>query len=280
MLLREDFFVAVRASWNSKAEEIESLARQLNLGLDAFVFVDDSAEERELVRQILPEVAVPEFPGDSAELALFAHGLYDRYFRAFEITVDDVARTSLYKTEARRAQEHCASPSFEQFLQGLHIRVTASAVGDADVPRFVQLCQKTNQFNLTTKRYSEADVRRMLSDDAYALHIFSADDRFGSYGHIGAAVLVTEDDGIRIDTFLLSCRAMGKNIEYGILGWLLDGCGEQGFTRVRGDFVQTEKNEPASDFYLKAGFTVCGDNFAADLPVKSSVQFHGEVVAQ
>lgn len=277
MLLREDFFVSVRASWNSKADEIAALARQLNLGLDSFVFIDDSPSERELIKNMLPDVAVPGFPADTAELPLFAYELYDRFFRTHEFTADDAARNALYKTEALRAQEHSAAPDLEQFLRGLNMRVTASAVGETDLPRFVQLCQKTNQFNLTTKRYSEADAARMLSDGSFSLYIFSAEDRFGSCGHIGAAVLVKENDLIRIDTFLLSCRAMGRNIEYGILGWLIGECVKRGVSRVRGDFVRSAKNAAAEDFLSRAGFTACGDHFIAQLPVNPSAEFCGEV---
>lgn len=277
MLLREDFFVSVCASWNSKADEISALSKQLNLGLDAFVFVDDSPEERELVKTMLPDVAVPDFPADTAELPFFAFELYDGFFRTLEVTEDDAARRELYRTEALRADERSASTDLDGFLEGLHIRVTASAVRDSDVPRFVQLCQKTNQFNLTTKRYTEADASRMLADSDYALYIFSAEDRFGSYGHIGASVVVKENDAVRIDTFLLSCRAMGKNIEYGILSWLLDECARQGAVSVRGDFVPTAKNDPAKDFYPKAGFTQREGAFFAELPVQMTVKFRGEV---
>jgi FkbH-like protein len=280
MLLKEDFFVSIHASWNSKADELMALSGELNLGLDSFVFIDDSPSERALIQETLPDVAVPDFPADTAELPSFIFDVYNRYFHTLALTSDDRNKAELYKTAAYRADGMNRSPGLESFLKGLKIRITAERLSTSGVPRFVQLCQKTNQFNLTTKRYTDADVLRMLADPSFMLYLFSAEDRFGSYGAVAAAIVCKDDNLFCIDSFLLSCRAMGKNMEYGILGWILEECAAEGAEGVKGEFISTPKNDPAKDFYSSAGFVFRDGTFFSKLPVGSSEKFYGEVTAR
>ena len=280
MLLKEDFFVSIHASWNSKTDELRALSEELNLGLDSFVFIDDAPSERAIVKELLPEITVPDFPADTAELPAFIFDVYNKYFRTLNLTSDDRDKAALYKTAARRADEMNRSAGLESFLKRLDIRITAEKIGPSGILRFVQLCQKTNQFNLTTKRYTEADLARMLADPSFVLYLFSAEDRFGSYGAVAAAIVCKEEKLFRIDTFLLSCRAMGKNIEYGILNWILAGCAACGAASVKGEYIPTDKNAPAKDFYSSAGFTFRDGAFFAGLPVHASEKFYGEVSAR
>jgi FkbH-like protein len=285
MLLREDFFVSIHANWNNKADEIRALALELNIGLDAMVFIDDNPLERELVKASLPDVVVPDFPVDTADLPAFMRGLYLQYFYAPGITDDDRARTALYKQNAQRQKELASTADPGIFLAGLNIRIMAKTAAAEDVVRIAQLCNKTNQFNLTTKRYTEAAIAGMMADSSFGVYSFSAEDKFGAYGIISVVIIRTEEKAI-LDTFLMSCRAMGKNIEFGILSFIFNECLQQGSTEVIGRFIPTAKNAPVKDFYHRAGFEPLSSEsdeeqlFRKSLPAEQLEEFQGQVIVQ
>ena len=278
MVLREDSFVSIHANWNDKASEIVSLSKELNLPTDSFVFIDDSVCERELVRQCLPGVTVPEFPADSAELALFAHTLFRSCFYTLGTTDDDRSKTAQYIMNSFRNSGMHPHGDLKSFLETLKIQITAKRAGVSDIPRLVQLCQKTNQFNLTTIRYGETEIAGLLNDPAVMIFIFSAADRFGTYGSIAAGI-VNIGKVCVIDSFMMSCRAMGRNMEYGILSFLLSECEAAEASSVDGIYIATEKNIPARDFYSSAGFSSSGSGrFSIQLPAADTGKFIGEVV--
>ena len=285
MLLREDFFVSIHANWNNKPDEIRALALELNIGLDAMVFIDDNPLEREFVKAALPAVVVPDFPVDTADLPSFMRGIYQQYFCAPGITDDDRTRIEQYKQNAQRQKELSSAADFDVFLAGLNIRITAKPAAAEDVARIAQLCNKTNQFNLTTQRCTEADIYGMMADNSFCIYSFSAEDKFGSYGVIAVVIFRTGKKAV-LDTFLMSCRAMGKNIEFGILSFILNECAKKGSTEVIGRFIPTEKNAPAKNFYQSAGFDSLStesheeQHFRQFLPAGRLKEFHGEIAAQ
>ncbi len=251
MVLRKDSFAAWRINWNDKATNIRELAEELNIGLDSFVFVDDNPTERELIRQALPMVEVPEFPAQPYDLPVFFKELVEKYFRVYQLTGEDRKKTEQYKANAQRAQAQRGFVDFEAFLKSLDIRITVETADAFNLPRIAQMTQKTNQFNLTTKRYTEADIKHFIAEGGKVWCLGVA-DRFGDNGITG---LIMVDDANAIDTLLLSCRILGKGIETAFLKYILGLLKAEGVQKVHAAFVPTLKNAQVKDFYERCGFT-------------------------
>ena len=247
-------FVAFRASWDDKSAVIRQLAEDLSLGLDAFVFVDDNPFEREAVRQALPEVDVLDLPaevtGYPAALARLAT------LEPGRLSAEDGTRTEQYQGLARAADARSAAATGEEFLAGLQMQADLAPVNETSLPRVVQLIGKTNQFNLTGRRHSAAAVQE-LTERAGGLHLtLRLRDRFVDHGLVG--VVLAEPDGrdLRVDTWLMSCRVLGRGVEIATMSAVTEAARALGFTRVIGEHIATDRNEPARDAYGRSGFTV------------------------
>ncbi len=249
MVLRADSFVAWRINWTDKATGIKELAEELNIGLDSMVFLDDSPQECELVRLALPEVEVPDFPSQPYELPAFLQSLVEKYFRIYTVTAEDAAKTEQYKANAMRTQSQWEFVDFESFLRSLEIKITIEPANEFNIPRIAQLTQKTNQFNLTTRRYTESDIKQ-FQQRGWKIWCLGVSDKFGDYGITGCAMV----DGNAIDSFLLSCRVLGKGIEKVFAKKVLSLLKEQGLKTVSAQFIPTSKNSPASGFWEVVGF--------------------------
>lgn len=250
MVLRKEHFATWRINWTDKATNIREMAEELNLGLDSFVFVDDNPSERELIRQTLPMVEVPEFPSRPYELPVFFKELVDKYFRVYAITGEDRLKTGQYKANARRAQARKEYSDLQSFIASLDIRITVEAANDFNIPRIAQMTQKTNQFNLTTRRYTDTDVReRVLS--GWKVWCIGVEDKFGDNGITGCVMV----DGDTVDTFLLSCRILGKGIETAFLKQILRLLKADGVKSVKASYLPTAKNAQVRDFYDRCGFS-------------------------
>lgn len=250
MVLKRDNFASWRINWNDKVSNIRELASELNIGLDSVVFVDDNPSERELVRQFLPMVDVPAFPSHPYDLPLFLKELVEKYFRVYSITNEDKKKTELYKAKAKRSQERLRYADIESFLKSLDIRIRIEAANEYNIPRIAQLTQKTNQFNLTSKRYSDTDIRRCIQE-GWIIWCVGVADKFGDDGISGCVIITPE--GV-IDTFLLSCRVLGKGIEVAFAKKILLLLKEAGFETIQADYLPTPKNGQAAGFYAKLGF--------------------------
>ncbi|MBB5339840.1 HAD-IIIC family phosphatase [Tunturiibacter gelidoferens] len=246
-------FVATKISWNEKATSIRELAEELSLGLDSFVFVDDNPVECEAIRQQLPEVAViaapVEEPWKLVELLSS-----QPFFDAAVVTDDDVNRLNEYKAQAQRAELANTAGDRDEFLASLEIVCTFLSALDAPLARSVQLLAKTNQFNLTTRRHSTADVEEFASAAGGQAIAVRVRDRFGDAGVVGLALARTEGDTCSIDSLLLSCRVIGRGIETALLAHLGANAIRAGAIRLVGEFIPTKKNAPCADFYLDHGF--------------------------
>lgn len=255
IVLKKEHFAAYRINWSDKATNIKELADELNIGLDSFVFVDDNPTERELVRQMLPMVSVPEFPAQPYELPLFFKKLVEDYFKVYSITDEDKKKTEQYKANAARAQAQNSFTDFGAFLESLDIQITIESANEFNIPRIAQMTQKTNQFNLTTKRYTDADVKVFLAD-GWKIWCISVADRFGDNGITGCIMV----NGDSIDTFLLSCRILGKGIEKAFIKKILEMLKEGGVKTVKAAYRPTTKNAQVKDFYDKCGFNCQSEN--------------------
>ena len=268
MVLKKEHFAAYRINWTDKATNIKELAEELNIGLDSFVFVDDNPTERELIKQMLPMVSVPEFPAQPYELPMFFKQLVNDYFKVYSITDEDKKKTEQYKANAARAQAQNSFTDFGAFLESLDIQITIEAANEFNIPRIAQMTQKTNQFNLTTKRYTDADVKGFLAD-GWKIWCISVADRFGDNGITGCIMVkptpVPSPKGrvLEIDTFLLSCRILGKGIEKAFVKKILIELRNQGLTEIKATYLPTAKNAQVADFYDKCGFTLVSENEGA-----------------
>ena len=254
MVLREKDFAAIKANWNPKPLNIKKLAVELNLGLDAFVFIDDNSVERESVKLALPAVKVPDFPKETSDLEKFAGEIASEYFPTLRLTREDQQKTEQYQTENKRDQLKEGSASLEEYLQSLEMKLTFRELTKDDVPRAAQLTQKTNQFNLTTRRYTESDIITMMESGEYKLWIGELEDKFGGYGKVILAIAKISGKTATIDTFLMSCRVMGRNVETEFLRRVEDSLTKTGVEKVVGEYLPTQKNSIVSEFWKQQGY--------------------------
>lgn len=258
MVLREEDFVQVIANWRPKHDNLTELAGELNLGVDSFVFADDSAYERGLVRHALPGVAViglDEEPAWHLERLL-----RDGWFDVRELTEEDQARPDRYREELARLSFLDAFDSIEDYLRGLDITVRFAPATEAETARVSQLTLRTNQFNLTTERLQPPEIRDLRADPDVLVLAIHTSDRFGDNGLVGTVVARRDDAGLHIDNFLLSCRVFSRGIEQACLAALLRHARATGAPAVYGRYRATAKNGMVRDFYLCNGFTEVGDD--------------------
>ncbi|MGN0839174.1 MAG: HAD-IIIC family phosphatase [Pyramidobacter sp.] len=267
MVLREKDFVSIRANWLPKPKNIADLASDLNIGLDSMVFLDDNPVERETVKMVLPQVSVPDFPQDTAELPRFIVQVWRDYFLSLRLTKEDLAKTEQYRVEGERLKTRQNYATMDEYLKSLEMKLTFRAVGPGDVARAAQMTQKTNQFNLTTKRFTEGDISRMMDDPARRMWIGELNDRFGSYGKIILAMAEIRGDRAVIDEFLMSCRVMGRGVESAFLSCIESDLMQAGVTSAEGLYIPSAKNSPARNFWASQGYAADGEgSFTAALP--------------
>jgi len=255
MLLKKEHFSAIAANWQPKSESIRQIAKTLNIGLDSFVFVDDSPVEREEVRLNCPEVIVADFPEDTSLLPELAVDLYDKYFYLWNLTNEDLRKTEMYADNAKREENKKNYANLDDFIKDLNICLSVQKVDNSTIARASQMLQKTNQFNLTTKRYTETQVVQMASDPKILMLIGNVKDKFGDNGFsiLGIAKLISETEA-EIDSFLMSCRIMGRKIEFTFLKEMEKKLTSMGIKIIYANYIPTAKNSPCKNFYIEAGY--------------------------
>lgn len=252
MVLKWDDFAAVRVNWRDKVTNMRELAEELSLGLDSFVFVDDSPYEIEMIQQALPEITTVRVPREPSELP----GLLSRlgFFDSVIYSEEDRKRGEFYRSQVQRTQLKQSSTDLESFYRSLTMRLTVYDVVEAQTPRVAQLTQRTNQFNMTTRRYTELDIKRFREGPGYLVRAYRLEDRFGDNGIISVVIIKKQDKSWYLDTFLMSCRVIGRTVETAILALVAQEARKAGITSLVGDFLPTTKNAPAKDVYLNNGF--------------------------
>ncbi len=253
MLLRPEDFAAWRINWKDKAANVTEVIAELNLGLQSAVFIDDNPVERARVREALPEVYVPEWPDDKT---LFASHLLelDCFDSAFS-TAEDASRNQTYSIGKQRELLKQTVSSVEEWLLCLDTEVTIEEVSDSSRVRVVQLLNKTNQMNLSTRRLSEQELQLWLHQGRRKLWTFRVKDKFGDSGLTGILSLEIESDTACIVDFVLSCRVMGRNVEHAMIAFAAQYCSTQGLRELRADYIPTAKNKPCFNFWLSSGFS-------------------------
>jgi FkbH-like protein len=253
MVLRERDFAAMQINWEDKATNLSRLSNELNIGPQHMVFLDDNPSERNWVRQRHPDVLVPEIPSDSSG---FRDMLTQCGLDTLVVTDEDFKRAQMYWEERRRREFQGEAPSYEEFLKELNVQAEIQRLPSKLLDRAVQLSQRTNQFNLTTHRYTAEQINDFCGSPRAIVLMMNLRDRFGEYGWSGMAVATAEEQQLNIDSFLLSCRVMGKNVEFVLFSALLRWGAEQSCTHVRGAFIPSGKNKPCADFYERCGMVL------------------------
>jgi FkbH-like protein len=257
MILKEDHFAALKINWTDKVQNMQEIANEINIGLDSLVFFDDDIINRRLMNNYLPEVLVIDVPDDPSYYTKALMDITD--FNAFQITSEDTKRGESYTKDRKRKELKTVSKNINEFLQQLDMKVSILNADDFAIPRIAQLIQRTNQFNMTTKRYSEEQIRSFSENDLYTVWAVKVEDKFGDNGIVGVIFLEKPDsDYWIIDTFLLSCRILGREIEAALLHFIMEKALNNGVKRLIGLFIPTKKNIPARDFYKINNFVLDG----------------------
>lgn len=252
MILKKEHFGSMYINWQPKSINIAHIARDLNIGLDSLVFLDDDPANREEVRMSLPDVTVPDLPKKPEEYVDFLLSL-SHLFHQHTLTKEDSSKGLMYSQERQRKELMDASTPTD-YLAKLGIKITLSENNPEHIARAAQLSQKTNQFNLSTKRYTESDITHMLQSGA-TICTAEVSDSFGHYGVVVLAIIQpTGKTSAHIDTFLMSCRAMGRGVEYAVMHAIIEKCHSLGIRDLTALFVQSAKNAPAREFLSRVGF--------------------------
>jgi FkbH-like protein len=253
MLLREKHFVAMRINWQNKIQNMIELAKEINIGLDSMVFIDDNPREREQMKQALPQVLVLDMPPSPFLYRQTLENLND--FNILTLTEEDKKRGEMYSARKRREELRESISSVEEFLKSLEMKVVIKHADYYSLPRIARLVNKTNQFNLTTRRYTDAEVRKM-KETKYEFEVYSlqVSDKFGDEGIVGVAIIRKEPTVWIVDSFLLSCRVIGRKVETALLARIVADAKEQEVSAIIGEYVPTLKNAPVENFYSSHGF--------------------------
>ncbi|MGH7210439.1 MAG: HAD-IIIC family phosphatase, partial [Acetobacteraceae bacterium] len=256
MVLKRADIACFVANWSDKATNIRRIAHELNIGLDSLVFVDDNPFERDLVRRELPMVAVPEVGDDPTG---YARTIADAgYFEALSVTEEDRERTTQYQGNRARDALKSTATDLDSYLRGLGMRLIWRRFDRMGLQRIVQLINKSNQFNLTTRRYTDEDVLAVMDDPAAFGLQLRLTDRFGDNGIIAIVIGRLREHDIEIDTWLMSCRVLGRQVEPTTLNLIAEQARHLGARRLLGEYIPTKKNAMVKDHYARLGFTVAG----------------------
>lgn len=250
--LHADDFVAFKVNWDHKADNIRQIASELRLGLDSFVFLDDNPAERSAVRRECPDVIVPEISGEPVEsIAALERGLY---FQALRLTEEDRTRNASYSAEAKRDHLSKDVGNVSDYLAELSMRIACGAVDHETSARVTQLINKTNQFNLTTRRYTHEDIQSRISSPMHWCHWYRLKDRFADHGLIGVLIAEVAEKHWTVDTWLMSCRVIGREVESFMLRDLVQCARASGAQQIRAQYIPTAKNTLVKDLLPRLGF--------------------------
>ena len=259
MILREKNFASIQINWNDKAQNLKQISDEINIGLNSIVFFDDDKLNRERIKQEFPEVLTIELPDDPSQFLPILKDLND--FNVLQRTKEDVERGQMYAQQRERNEFEKSVSNLDDFLDQLDIQVKMKKSNEFLIPRISQLTLKTNQFNLTTKRYQEEEIRNFTNNGDFIVGCAQVIDKFGDNGITGVYIINKQDKLWNIDTFLLSCRIMGRGVENGILSQILIDAKKNGVEEIHANFIPTQKNKPAENFLSDSGFKKEGDSW-------------------
>jgi FkbH-like protein len=280
MVLREHNFASIKINWNDKISNMKAIADELNIGLESLVYFDDDPINREVMSRALPEIMTIGLPEDPALYAQTLMNLND--FSTFAITDEDKKRGQMYVEERKRSQLEDSVGNLDDFLSQLNIRINIRKADPFTIPRIAQLVLKTNQFNLTTKRFQEEEILKFYKDKSMLVGCAQTADKFGENGITGVFIVKKNPDYSEwiIEAFLLSCRVMGRRIENGIMQYILSEAKNEGIKRVKGRYIPTKRNKPCEGFLASLGFEKEGEDWIYNTDVPFRMAKHLELIAE
>jgi FkbH-like protein len=258
MVLHSDSFAIKKINWEAKDKNILESCEELNIGVDSAVFFDDNPAERELVKAMLPQVTVPDFPDREEDLPDVMTKIYHEYFEKAHVTKEDFEKTRQYAQNAERSKLLKSAGGFEDYLKSLEM-VMKRENPAANVERFLQLVNKTNQFNLTTRRYTLEELTDIINNPGKRAFLYSVADRFGDNGIVAALIADVSDESAYIEEFVMSCRVMGRHIEHAIITDVEKQLEQEGIKVLRGTYIPTPKNGPVAKLYNELGYTLSSE---------------------
>lgn len=259
MVLKMDDIAVFIANWENKADNIRTIQQILNIGFDSMVFIDDNPFERNMVRENISGICVPEMPEDQGEWLEYLYSL--DLFETAAYSTADKDRTKQYQIEAKRVQASQHFTNEAEFLQSLEMVSVVEGFTPFNTPRVAQLSQRSNQFNLRTVRYTDAEIANLGKNDRYACFSFTLEDKFGDNGLICVVIMEKQDEEtLFVDTWFMSCRVLKRGMENFTLNTLVDYARENGFKRIVGEYILTQKNGMVREHYPNLGFEPMGEN--------------------
>ena len=246
MVLGEHHFASLKINWESKAKNLVDIAKDINIGLNSMIYLDDDKRNRELIKESLPEVLCPDLPEDPSYYTRFLMNVKD--MDALQITREDKKRGRLYAQEKKRKASISVFKDISKYLAHLKIVTEIKLADKFSIPRLSQLTLRTNQFNFSTKRYNENQIKAFVSDKRYDVYYVRVKDKYGDYGITGAVIIQKNKEVWLIDTFLMSCRVLGKKIEDAVLSVVIKKAARENVDKVKIDYRKTEKNAPVANF--------------------------------
>ncbi|WP_228126548.1 HAD-IIIC family phosphatase [Candidatus Marinarcus aquaticus] len=259
MILRDEHIVIKKINWEDKASNLKAIAKELNIGLDSLVFIDDSNFEVNLIKEKFPMLNVFQVPKKEYEYAMMMRTISNLFYNSKE-TKEDLEKVKMYKAQVARTEVEQSIGNIEEYLKSLELQITIYVDDLKLVPRISQMTQKTNQFNLTTKRYTETDIKNFINSSKHIVIAIGVNDKFGDNGVVGLVIIEYNDDFGIIDTLLMSCRILGRNIEYKFMDTIIDILKEKNISKIEAQYVRTLKNEQVVDLYDRYGFEIVERN--------------------
>lgn len=271
-VLHEEDFICFTANWQPKDENLAQMASQLNLLPESFVFLDDNPAEREIVRRRFPQTAVPELTEPEHYVRTLARS---GYFEVTSLSADDKKRSEMYRENAQRAQAQAAFSDYSDYLRSLEMKAVIASFDTAHAARITQLMNKTNQFNLTTRRYTDAEVSACMSDGNTLTLYASLADRFGDNGIVSALIGRVQNGILTIEEWVMSCRVFKRDLELAVFDALIAYCRTHNITSIEGDYLPTAKNAYVRTLYPTLGFSQTaeseeGTHYRFDIPAESA----------
>lgn len=260
-VLKPEDFIVIKANWETKSRNISEIASTLNIGKDALVFVDDNPREREIIRQQIPEAAVPEMTdGENLAPDRFIKILdKNGYFEVISLSEDDRKRNEMYKANALRKSQEESFGDYKEFLKSLEMKGTIRQFDSIHFSRIAQLTNKSNQFNLTTRRYTQSEIEQIAADPGYITLYGRLEDKFGDNGVVSLIIGKSEGKMLKVELWLMSCRVLKRDMEFAMMDALVAECRKRGIDTIMGFYYRTAKNAMVKDFYGMMGFDRIGD---------------------
>jgi len=261
MKLRKENITINKSNWSDKATNLKEIAQELNIGLDSIVFIDDSSFEVNLIREKLPEVTVLQVPEKLYNYPKMFRENMSLFYNS-SLTSEDSKKIKMYKDQSKRESSKQEFTNIEDYLASLDLKINMYINDESIIPRISQMSQKTNQFNLTTKRYTEGDIQNFIKDPNSDVYAFSVSDKFGDSGIVGLCIVNSNVPTIEseIDTFLMSCRVIGRNIEFVFMDYIIRNIKEKKIIDCKAKYIKTDKNEQVIEFFDSCSFTLINEN--------------------